>query len=147
MYTGYKKVQGVNIYVILYTFASRMCVFWFCMWWTDRTACFFHTLPVALTGAAQLRSEGISSCYDIVNVHNQHNHPSLTMSRKEGMAGCSSRPMSPLWWHLQKCLLFYKHSSSKTLVKLSLRRSLIYTDNGLPPSPSILLAVVLYKSI
>ncbi len=33
--------------------------------------------------------------------------------------------------HLQKCLLFYKHSI--THVKLYLECSLIYTDNGLPP--------------
>jgi hypothetical protein len=38
-----------------------------------RTACLFLTVQVALTGAAQLRADGISSCCCIVNVHN---HPS-----------------------------------------------------------------------
>jgi hypothetical protein len=41
----------------------------FCTLWTDHTACLFHTVPVALTGAAQLRAEGISSCWYIVNVN------------------------------------------------------------------------------
>ena len=36
------------------------------------TACLFRTVLVALTGAAQLRADGISSCCYIVNVHN---HP------------------------------------------------------------------------
>jgi len=31
----------------------------------------FRTVPVALTGAARLRADGISSCCYIVNVHNQ----------------------------------------------------------------------------
>jgi hypothetical protein len=26
------------------------------------TACLFHTIPVALTGAAQVRADGITSC-------------------------------------------------------------------------------------
>jgi hypothetical protein len=30
--------------------------------WTDRSACLFRTVPVALTGAVQLGAEGISSC-------------------------------------------------------------------------------------
>ncbi len=39
---------------------------WFCTWWTGRTACLFHTVPVALTGAAQLRANAISSwCYEL----------------------------------------------------------------------------------
>ncbi len=33
----------------------------------------FRTVPVALTGAAQLRADGISRCCYIVKVHN---HPS-----------------------------------------------------------------------
>jgi hypothetical protein len=33
---------------------------------------FSYRIPVALTGAAQLRADGISSCCYIVNVHN---HP------------------------------------------------------------------------
>jgi hypothetical protein len=33
------------------------------------TVCLFHTVPVALTGAAQMREDGISSCCFIVNVH------------------------------------------------------------------------------
>jgi hypothetical protein len=37
------------------------------------TARLFRTIPVALTGAAQLRADGISSCRYIVNAHN---HPS-----------------------------------------------------------------------
>ncbi len=39
---------------------------WFSTWWTGRTACLFHTVPVALTGAAQLRADGIFSCCYIV---------------------------------------------------------------------------------
>ena len=34
----------------------------------------YRTVPVALTGAAQLRAEGISSCSYILN--DTHNHPS-----------------------------------------------------------------------
>jgi hypothetical protein len=45
------------------------------------------TLLVAMTGAAQLRADGISSCCYIVNVHN---HPSRATSRKEGMVWYSS---------------------------------------------------------
>jgi hypothetical protein len=41
---------------------------WFCTRRTGRPACFFHTKPVALTGAAQLRADGISSCCYMVNV-------------------------------------------------------------------------------
>ncbi len=67
---------------------------WFCMWWTGRTAYLFRTVLVALTGAAKLRAQGISSCCYIVNVHN---HPSWAMSRKEGMAWYSSRPMPSLY--------------------------------------------------
>jgi hypothetical protein len=55
----------------------------------------FCSVPVALTGAAQLRADGISSCCYIVNVHN---HPSLATSRKEGMAWYSCRPMPSLWF-------------------------------------------------
>ncbi len=69
----------------------------FCTWWTGRTACLFRTVPVALTRAAQLRSNTVqnSSCCYIVNVHN---HPPWAMSRKEGMAWYSiSRPMPSLW--------------------------------------------------
>jgi hypothetical protein len=32
---------------------------WFCRWWMGRTACLFRTVPVALTGAARLRADGI----------------------------------------------------------------------------------------
>ncbi len=39
------------------------------------------------TGAAQLRSDGISSCCYIENVQN---HPSWAISRKEGMHGLVS---------------------------------------------------------
>ncbi len=56
---------------------------WFCTWCTGLTACLFRTVPVALTGAAQLRACGISSSCCIVKVHN---HPTWAMSRKEGMA-------------------------------------------------------------
>jgi hypothetical protein len=59
-----------------------------------RIGCLFHTVPVALTGAAQLRADGISSCCYIVNVFN---HPSWAMSGKEGLAWYSSRPMPSLW--------------------------------------------------
>ncbi len=61
------------------------------------TACLFRTVPVALTGATQLRADGISSCCYIVNVHN---HPSWATSCKNVMARCSSIPMSALWSHL-----------------------------------------------
>ncbi len=47
--------------------------------WTGRTACLYRTVQVALTGAAQLRADGISSCCYIANLHN---YPSY----KEGMA-------------------------------------------------------------
>jgi hypothetical protein len=63
---------------------------WFCTWWTGRTACLFRIVPIALTGAVQLRTEGTSSCCYIVNAHK---HPSWATSRKEGMACYSSRPM------------------------------------------------------
>ncbi len=67
---------------------------WCCMWWMGRTACLFHAVPVALTGAAQLLTDWNSSCCYIVNVHN---HPSWATSRKEGMDWHSSRPMPSLW--------------------------------------------------
>jgi hypothetical protein len=35
-----------------------------------RTACLFRTTRLALTGAAQLRDHGISSCCYKINVHN-----------------------------------------------------------------------------
>jgi hypothetical protein len=54
----------------------------------------FRTVPVALTGAAQLRADGISSCCNIVNVHNQ---PPWATSRKEVMDWYSSRPMPSLY--------------------------------------------------
>ncbi len=38
---------------------------WFCTWWTGRTACLFSTVPVDLTGAAQLRSVEIFCCLNI----------------------------------------------------------------------------------
>ncbi len=57
---------------------------WFYTWWTGRTACPFRTVPVALTGAAQLRADRISSCCYIVNIYN---HPSWAMSRKEAWPG------------------------------------------------------------
>ncbi len=60
---------------------------WFCTWLTGRTVCLFRTVPVALTGAAKLRADGISSCFYIANVHN---HPSWAMSHKEDMAWYSS---------------------------------------------------------
>ncbi len=61
---------------------------------TGYNAGLFHAVPVALTGVAQLRADGISSCCYIVNVHN---HSFLVTSRKEGMAWYSSRPMPSLW--------------------------------------------------
>ncbi len=63
---------------------------WFCTWWTGRIDCLFCTAPVALTWAAQLRVDGISSYCYIVNIHN---HLSWATSRKEGMIWYSSRPM------------------------------------------------------
>jgi hypothetical protein len=50
-----------------------------------------------LTGAAQLRTLGISSCCYIINVNILNNHPSWATSRKEGMAWYSGRPMPSLW--------------------------------------------------
>ncbi len=52
-----------------------------------------RAVPVALTGAAKLRADGISSCCSLVNVHI---HPSWATSRKEGIAWYSSRPMPSL---------------------------------------------------
>ncbi len=72
---------------------------WFCMWWTGHTAWLFRTVQVALPGAAQLRTVGISSCCYTVNVHN---HPSWATSRKEGMAWYSIRPMPSLWSRRKK---------------------------------------------
>jgi hypothetical protein len=43
---------------------------WFCTWWTGHISCLFRTVPVALTGAAQVRADGISSCRYKVNLHN-----------------------------------------------------------------------------
>ncbi len=63
---------------------------WFCTWWTVRTACHFFTAPFALTGAGQLRADGMTSCCYIINVHNLM---SWAASRKEGMAWYSSKPM------------------------------------------------------
>jgi hypothetical protein len=66
---------------------------WFCVWWTGHIACLFRTVPVALTGAARMRADGISSwCYNI----NVHNHPSWATSRKEGMAWYSSGHPCPV---------------------------------------------------
>jgi hypothetical protein len=67
----------------------------FCTRWKDHTACLFRTVPVALTGAAQLRADGISSCCYTVNVPN---HPSWGTSHKEGTVWYSSRPMPSLWF-------------------------------------------------
>ncbi len=61
---------------------------WFCTWWTGRTACLFYTVLDALTEAAQLRANGISSCCYLVNV-NKTSQPSImsySTSRKEGLA-------------------------------------------------------------
>ncbi len=60
-----------------------------------RTGC--PDVSLALTGAAQLRADGISSCCYGGNVHN---HPSWAMSRKEGIVWYSSRPMPSLWFFL-----------------------------------------------
>ncbi len=75
---------------------------WFCAWWTSHTTCFFRTVPVPLTGAAQLRVDGISSCCGyIINVHN---HPPWATSRQEGTAWYSSRPLPSLCsW---RCLVY-----------------------------------------
>ncbi len=67
---------------------------WCCTWYSGRTNCLFHTL-LPFKGAAQLRADGISSCFYMVNVNN---HPSWATSRKEGMAWYSSRPMMPSLW-------------------------------------------------
>jgi hypothetical protein len=69
----------------------------FCMWCMGPTACLFRTVPVALTGAAQLRAGGIFSCCYIVNVHNR---PSLATSRMEAWPGTLVNPrlLSVLCW-------------------------------------------------
>ncbi len=46
--------------------------------WTGRTACLFRTVPVALTGAAKLRADGISSCCYVENIHNHLNVHNLS---------------------------------------------------------------------
>ncbi len=52
---------------------------------------FPYSVPVALTGAAQLRDDRISSCCYIVNVHTaQPSIMSYITSRNEGMAWYSS---------------------------------------------------------
>ncbi len=48
----------------------------------------------ALTGAAQLRADGMSSCCYIINTHNLM---SWATSRKEGMSRYSIKLMSSLW--------------------------------------------------
>jgi len=60
------------------------------------TAYLFRIVPVALTGAAHLWADGISSYCSIVNVFN---HPSWATSRKEGkvwysssLSGCTLQP-------------------------------------------------------
>ncbi len=70
------------------------CDFGFWTLWTGRTARLFRTVPVALTGAAQLRADRVSSCCYIVNVNN---HPSWATSRKGDIAWYSGRLMSSLW--------------------------------------------------
>ncbi len=45
----------------------------------------------------ELRADGISSCFYLYSIVNVGNHPSWAMSRKEGMAWYSSRPMNSLW--------------------------------------------------
>ncbi len=57
---------------------------WFCMRWTGRTACLFRTVPVSLTGAAQLWADGISSCCYMINIHN---HPSVMSYVTQGRHG------------------------------------------------------------
>jgi hypothetical protein len=37
----------------------------------DVMDCLSRTVPVALTGAAQVRADGISNCCYIINVHNR----------------------------------------------------------------------------
>ncbi len=64
-----------------------------CTWWTGRTTCLFCTAQVALTKAAQLRADCMSSCCYLLKVHN---HPPWATPRKEGMAWYSSRPMPSL---------------------------------------------------
>ncbi len=69
------------------------------------TACLFRTVPNALTWAAHLLADGISSCCYTVNVKN---HPSSATSREEGMAWYSCRPMPSLCLiHLQTKERFY----------------------------------------
>ncbi len=78
---------------------------------------------VALTGAAQLRADGISSCCYVVNIHN---HPSWATSRKEAMVWYSSRPTMPTWHstcHLSDVLLLMTNATSFLHSKSTFNRS------------------------
>jgi hypothetical protein len=89
---------------------------WFCTWWTGRTAFFFRTVPVALTGAAQQRADGISSCFYIIKVHK---HPSWATSRMEGTAWYSSSPWPSLWcrsWKTNKNWSSSNYSTDRQIV-------------------------------
>ncbi len=69
---------------------------WFCTWWTGRTVCLFRTVPVALTGAAQLRADGISSCCYIVKKWTQPSAMSYVMQGRHGRY-CSRQCLLSVW--------------------------------------------------
>jgi len=88
------------------------------------TACLFRTVLVALTGAAQLRAVGISSCCYIINVHN---HPSWATSHKEDKVWYSSRPMPSLCkWPIQ-CVC-NRHTSTLVLFPTARKHISFVTD-------------------
>ncbi len=103
---------------------------WFCTWWTGRTACLFRTVPVALTGVAQLRANGSSSCCYMIN---EDNHPSWATSRKEGMTWYSSRPILLLPLLLPYCTS--THLLNKACHGTFFHLSLTYSPSSISPLP------------
>ncbi len=101
----------------------------------NENACLFRTVPVALTGAAKLRADHISSYLYTVQYSIEQNHPSWATSRKEGMAWYSS---------IDPCLL--SESTSRNIYIVSpqckgltaSRYFQILQSVNIPPPPRIL---------
>ncbi len=73
------------------------------------TAFLFRNVPVAMTEAAQLRTDGISKCCYLVNIH--ITQPSV--KSKKGMTWYSSRPLPSLWFGLYVPLIpYFPHPSA-----------------------------------